>query len=232
MGVTTATSRRKIITGTLSITTLLSVTLGCFFLIVMLAFAVFFPNPPLFQQKVFISVLSLAAGAFGAIIPGFFEIRFRGFIRASGAAAFAAMIYLVQPAIVENVATLVTPNSAAEPVALDFLDAVDRGEVEASWHLLDAGAAGLTVDSLSQWRRIYENYRRPLGNAANRALIGESTMRSPQGFPVGLYQLLIFRTKFSNVEGCRSESVMMRADQQEQWRVFSYLISPTDVPCL
>ena len=62
-----------------------AVVIGTAFLIALLAVAVLIRNPTPFQIYVFRVVLSLAGGAFAALIPGFIETRLslphRGIIR-------------------------------------------------------------------------------------------------------------------------------------------------------
>lgn len=83
------------------------VAIVCFFLIALLAIAIWVPNPTSLGIFIFRVVTSLLAGAFGAIfIPGLFELTgtFQKLsIRAGGAAAFFVLVYLVNPpALVNN----------------------------------------------------------------------------------------------------------------------------------
>lgn len=44
------------------------------------------PNPTSYQYTVYRIVLALAAGCIGAVLPGLLEVKFKGWLRASGAA--------------------------------------------------------------------------------------------------------------------------------------------------
>jgi hypothetical protein len=46
---------------------------------------------------IFRVVLALAAGAFGALIPGFIEVSFRNWLRAGGAMALFVIVYMINP---------------------------------------------------------------------------------------------------------------------------------------
>lgn len=71
------------------------------FLIAMLVIAVLFPEVTAFQEWVFRTILSLAAGAAAAFIPGFFHLKIgQGGIfavRAGGAIAVFAFVFYVNP---------------------------------------------------------------------------------------------------------------------------------------
>ena len=72
-------------------------TFGVTFLLILLGVAFLAPNPTPFQLVVFRVVLALAAGCIGALIPGFIEVKFRNWLRAAGAMALFAVVYLVNP---------------------------------------------------------------------------------------------------------------------------------------
>lgn len=70
---------------------------GLVFVGTLLALAIAFPHPTPFQGHVFRVVLALAAGALGALIPGFIEVTFEGWLRAGGALALFAIVYGINP---------------------------------------------------------------------------------------------------------------------------------------
>jgi hypothetical protein len=223
--------RQRWIYGAISINVALSFVFGVVFLSVMLGFAVFFPNPPAFQLKVFITVLALAAAGVGAMMPGFLDIQYKGLFRTGGALALAAGVYLSSPAITQSASTLIEPKAEAEPVGLAFIHAVDAGNVEDSWNQLDPNAIGQSIDTIEHWKTIMTNYRKPLGRALTRQLVGTGTITSPPGYPIGIYRRLTYRTKFAGATSCRPEEVDLRATQDNQWRVFNYLIGPSGIDC-
>lgn len=74
---------------------------GLVFVIALLVLAVAFPNPAPFQYIVFRIVLALAGAGVAAVIPGFLSVRtdaLRVAIRAGGALAVFAVVYLINPA--------------------------------------------------------------------------------------------------------------------------------------
>ena len=83
------------------------VAIVCFFLLLLLAVAIWVRDPTDLAIFIFRVVMSLIAGAFGAIfIPGIFELSGeigKWTVRAAGAAAFFAVVYLLNPpALVKN----------------------------------------------------------------------------------------------------------------------------------
>jgi hypothetical protein len=90
---------------------LLAFGFGVVFVIVLLALAVAFPTPSSFQYDIFKSVLALAAAGVAAMIPGFLVVTVGGWLRAGGAMAVFAVVYLHTPA--RLVATDPEPNPTA-----------------------------------------------------------------------------------------------------------------------
>lgn len=83
---------QKLISGRLDINVLLACALGVIFLSAMIVMAIHYPNPDSFQLKVFTTTLALAAGGFGAIIPGSLTIRHKNLLRAGGAMALVILV--------------------------------------------------------------------------------------------------------------------------------------------
>jgi hypothetical protein len=71
--------------------------IGIVFVATLLAIALSVPNPTDFQIFTFRVVLALAAAALGALIPGFIDVRFRGWLRAGGAIALFVIVYMINP---------------------------------------------------------------------------------------------------------------------------------------
>lgn len=80
-------------------------------IIVLLVTTIITPNPTSYQYTVYRIVLALAAGGIGAVIPGLLEVKFKGWLRASGAAAFFAIVYFKSPALLQQ-----NPESASKLV--------------------------------------------------------------------------------------------------------------------
>jgi len=97
-----------------------SIFSGLTFLCLLLIIALFTPHPTTFQIFVFRVVLSLAAAAFGATIPGFLQIKLpllqKGIISAGGALGLFVLIYNVNPP-----ALISDPGSNNEPIVMKQL---------------------------------------------------------------------------------------------------------------
>ncbi|MBA1142744.1 DUF4019 domain-containing protein [Mesorhizobium neociceri] len=226
-----ARAPRRFVKGQITIDIAIAFAFGVAFLCIMLTFAVFFPNPEPFQARVFITTLALAAGGVGAMLPGSIEVRFKGVLRAGGALALMALVYSQEPAITRSAVTLIEPSADAKPLALSFVADIDSGDVTGSWAEMDQEVIGKSPADFENWKTIYENFRKPLGAVDSRVLVGTNRAESPQGYPVGLYQSYLFRTRFHVDTQCRSEQVVLRATQNKTWTVTSYQISPTTIPC-
>lgn len=70
---------------------------GFIFVAIMLIVGIAIPNPTSSQLFIFRTVLSLAAGGIGAVIPGFLDVKISVYVRAGGAMALFALIYMVNP---------------------------------------------------------------------------------------------------------------------------------------
>lgn len=200
----------------------------------MLGFAGFFPNPTEFQIRVFVTTLALAAGGVGAMLPGLIKWEHAGVlgtVRATGAIVLAGVVYFMHPTLVEKTVTLIPPDVSPEPVAEAFLKSVDTGDYKGAYVQIDPAAIGQVIGSEKDWLTISDKFRKPLGPPVLRELTGSRTFTSQQQEPIGVFRSLVYRTRFSNETQCRMEQLDLRGTQQRTWRVFSYLISPTYVPC-
>jgi hypothetical protein len=230
--------RENLISGTININNLLGFGFGVIFVAVMLGFATQFPNPSSSQLFTFVVVLALAAAGIGAILPGTIGIEWNGpggipAIRAGGAIALFALVFLFRPTIEDAAVKLVPPATSPEPVIQSYLAAADRGDIGKAWAELDTTAKGLIVGSEDDLRTLYESFVAPLGPVVWRSPAkGSAGIESPSGYPIGLYRATTYYTKFANDNGkCRVESVTVRATQDLVWRVFSHQISPATLDC-
>jgi hypothetical protein len=210
--------------------TWLAFAFGVVFVGVLLGLATMEKNPTPFAIRVYVTVLALAGGGIGAVLPGFLEIQYKNFARAGGAIALTVLIYLNEPAIGKNVANFVEPTALAEPVAMAFLKAVDSGDPSQSWGLLSNTAKSQVNDTEAGWALLFRNDILPLGPVQSRTLIGQGRAESPAGAPPGLYRWYTYKTKYSNDTGPRLENVMLRASPDDTWEIFAYQISPSTLP--
>jgi hypothetical protein len=228
---TTEARSTRLVSGSLNVNYLLMFFFGAVFLLIALAFSIAFPNPTPAQGWVFVTMLALSAGGVGAMIPGSLHIEYKGIVRAGGAIALVAMVYFFKPALETTTARLVRPSVSPSPVALRWLQAVDAGSLAPVWNDFDATFTGQDTKSEAELNSLVARTRAPLGMVRRRQLIGTSEMTSPPGVPVGIYDTLLFNTKFANSAGCRQEDVELHATQDLTWKVVGFHITPTDVPC-
>lgn len=89
--------------------TWLSFIFGVTFVIVLLVIAFVEPEPSSFQYNIFRVVLSLAAAGVVAVLPGFIEVKFGKWLRATGALAVFVVVYFYNPA------SLITDSLTSQP---------------------------------------------------------------------------------------------------------------------
>lgn len=79
-----------------------AISFGGVFIVVILIMAILYPSPTPFQFFVFRVVLSLAAAGVGGVLSGFLHVAFgsveKPWLRAGGALAVFAVVYLLNPA--------------------------------------------------------------------------------------------------------------------------------------
>ncbi|MFS8047041.1 DUF4019 domain-containing protein [Rhizobium sp. BR 314] len=234
----TGNVRKNIITGQININNLLGFAFGVIFVAVMLVFATQYPNPTPSQLFTFVVVLALAAAGIGAILPGTLGVEWSGpggmpAVRAGGAIALFALVFLFRPTIEGATVKFVPPTTSPEPVIQSYLADTDAGNISKAWSELDDTAKGLIIGSEADLEKVYKSFVAPLGAVQWRSEPkGTAGVESPPGYPVGLYRATNYYTKFANDNGkCRVESVTVRATQDLVWKVFSHQISPTTIDC-
>lgn len=122
----------RIISGTISVDSLLAFSFGLMFVIVILIFSVAVPSPTVFTTFVFRVVLSLAAAGIGAVLPGLLEVTVPG-IRAGGAMALAAVVFFMNPpALIHD-----TVESKAKSALENAYARINRGNVELARDFLE-----------------------------------------------------------------------------------------------
>lgn len=215
--------------GALDINIVLAFVFGVSFLITMLVLATEFTNPTPFQIQVFMTTLSLAAAGVGAVLPGRIEFRYKNLLRATGAAAFFGIVWFTQPLIESKVVRLEKPSQSADIVIGTFFRDLEAGNVSASYNQLDQIVRDQI--SLARWQQLYDANVKGLGKLQRRKFMGFNAFESPPGYPVGLYEQYQYLTKYQEVPGCRPETLVVRATQDKQWRVYSYLIGHATVDC-
>lgn len=205
---------------------LLAFAFGVIFAGVLLYLATGIKNPEPLTIRIYVTVLSLAAAGVGAVIPGFIEVRYKGFVRAGGALALFAITYLSEPTIGKNVVSFPEPKTSAQEVITPFLDALSSGKPKEAWAQLGPSGRSQVGDDEEKFLNLYRIDIAPLGTLESRIEIGESRAESPAGAPPGLYRVYSYRTKYANDHGFRNEQVAVRANSDSHWEIYSYQISP------
>jgi uncharacterized protein DUF4019 len=224
-------STRARLTGSIDINILFSFVFGVVFLAIMLGFATWYPNPTPFQIKVFVTALSAAAAGVGAVIPGILNVRIKVVVRAGGALALFVIVWFSQPVLEQTVVTLQAPTESPTPVIDQFLSDLDKHDVAKAYADLDPLSRETMVPTLALWQQLYDANIKNLGQLESRKLMGVNSATSPSGAPVGIYQSNSYLGKYSNISGCRPEAVTVRATQDKQWRVYSYVIASSSIDC-
>ena len=124
------------IEGHINVNVLLSFVFGVIFVVTMLVFAVLVPNPSVFSQWVFITVLALSAAGVGSVVPGMLNIDVP-YVKAGGALALFAVVFLMQPAIVRSIIRIDPPLEAPDAVIAAYLGRTDSNETDDAWAQLD-----------------------------------------------------------------------------------------------
>ena len=163
------------------------------------------------------------------MLAGLIEVRYQGIVRASGGMALFVIVWFSQPLIAKNVVNIVPPSEPAAPVALAFLDALDEKNPILAYSMIGKAGRDTFSPDITDFQTLFNNVRLPVGKSLGRTLVNMNSLQSPSGYPIGLYDLLTYRTRFSTTE-CRLEAVALRASDKIRWEVFTYQISPP-TPC-
>lgn len=84
--------------------------LGTFFILLVFLTTLFLPCPNDLQYTTFRTILSIGAAGVAAVIPGFFEFKYKNIIRSGGAIGVFALVYLLNPALAGSVNNCASQN--------------------------------------------------------------------------------------------------------------------------
>jgi hypothetical protein len=134
--------KRSFITGEIDIKTLIAFAFGSIFIISILVFTAVVKNPSPTEIWTYRIILALAAAGVAAVLPGFIDIKYKGFVQAGGAIGVFVLILLAfpapdptptpAPAKAETASSedIVWPTEDPEFAARKYVDLVDNGN---SW---------------------------------------------------------------------------------------------------
>ncbi len=203
---------------------ILAFAFGVTFIIVLLAVAIWIPNPTGFSYTIFRIVIALAAAGVGAVIPGFLTVSFRNTLRAGGAIALFVIVYFFAPVAIGegSESTPAAPVGSARHTAEAWLAKVDSGRVKEAYAAMsrdirdrhEEEEMALTVG----WKR------HALGRPVSRRLDATSSMVNPTGGPRGHYQAYRYRTKFENDTRFIYENVQLFGEDG-RWKPAGFFLS-------
>lgn len=142
--------------------TILCFSFGTVFVLFLIGIALFVPNPTAFQYVIFRTVLALAGGAAVAAFPGFIEVKLGNWLRAGGALAVFAVLYLINPAQqLANVAQLPAsgPTSASTDAA-PTTHTLSAGLVVSAPNGLPASDDAIKQNADGSWNKNYVNVKK------------------------------------------------------------------------
>lgn len=200
---------------------ILAFTFGVVFIVVILAIAIWIPEPTGFSYTIFRIVIALAAAGVGAVIPGFLTVSFRNVLRAGGAVALFVIVYFFAPvAIGEGEAsTPPPPVGSAKPAAEVWLATLDRGQVGEAYRSMSRGFQDRYEKE--EVATLVRRERGVLGRVVSRHLNATSSMVNPPGQPRGYYQGYGFKTKFEKEPRFIYESVQLFGEDGK-WKVAGF----------
>jgi hypothetical protein len=110
---------------------------------------------------------------------------------------------------------------AAVEAARQWLQLVDRGEIDKSWE--SAASYFKRAVTREQWLQSMSAARTPLGDVVTRELRSSTYTTALPGAPDGEYVVIQFDTSFENKRQA-VETVTPMRDSDDEWRVSGYYI--------
>jgi hypothetical protein len=237
--------KRSFVTGEIDVKTLIAFVFGAIFIITILVFTAVVKDPSPTEVWTYRIILALAAAGVAAILPGFIDIKYKGFVQAGGAIGVFVLILLAFPAPdtapkpgspssappnaeAQAPQEVVWPTEDADFAARKYVDLVDNGKFVEAYESVDKSMG-------VPWTTFEATYRTgfaPLGAVVDRRQTGAKREIDPAGRPKGGYAIVTYQTKFANEARCREEVVSLRAMPDKTWSVSKHESSPQQVDCI
>jgi hypothetical protein len=237
--------KRSFVTGEIDVKTLIAFVFGAIFIITILVFTAVVKDPSPTAVWTYRIILALAAAGVAAILPGFIDIKYKGFVQAGGAIGVFVLILLAFPAPdaapkpaspnpappnadAQASQEVVWPTEDADFAARKYVDLVDNGKFVEAYEDVDKsmGVPWTTFEAT------YKTGLVPLGAVVDRRQTGAKREVDPAGRPKGGYAIVTYQTKFANEARCREEVVSLRAMPDRTWSVSKHESSPQQVDCI
>jgi hypothetical protein len=232
--------KRSFVTGEIDVKTLIAFVFGAIFIITILVFTAVVKDPSPTEVWTYRIILALAAAGVAAILPGFIDIKYKGFVQAGGAIGVFVLILLAFPAPdaarkpaspnpdAQAAQEIVWPTEDADFAARKYVDLVDNGKFVEAYESVDKsmGVPWATFEAT------YKTGLVPLGAVVDRRQTGAKREMDTPGRPKGGYAIVTYQTKFANEARCREEVVTLRAMPDKTWSVSKHESSPQQVDCI
>lgn len=243
--------RRSFVTGEIDIKTLIAFVFGAIFVVTILVFTAVVKDPSPAAVWTYRIILALAAAGVAAILPGFIDIKYKGFVQAGGAIGVFVLILLAFPAPdaaqkkaekaeaaapapvaakAEAAPTeeVVWPTDDPEFMARKYIDLIDANRLVEAFETVDT-AMGF---KWSSFETTYKSGRIPLGAVVDRRQTESRRAVDPPGKPKGAYAYVAYQTKYANDEKCWDEVVDLKATSEKTWRVAGHEFVPAKTECI
>lgn len=199
---------------------ILAFSFGVFFILFILAVAIFNPSPSDFSYTIFRIVLALAAAGIGAVIPGFINVRVGPWIRAGGAMALFAIVYFFPVAgltLAEGAQS--PPEGSAKPAAEQWLKQLDVGNYSAAYKFMSDSVASQYPES--EVVELIRKERAALGSIQVREFNASSSAVNPPGLAKGFYRSYGFKSYYKNYKEPIFDQINLHWEEG-QWKVAGF----------
>jgi hypothetical protein len=235
--------KRSFVTGEIDVKTLIAFVFGAIFVITILVFTAVVKNPSPTEIWTYRIILALAAAGVAAILPGFIDIKYKGFVQAGGAIGVFVLILLAFPAPDPTPAAAPVPAPAKAEAATDevawptedpefmarkYIDLIDSNKLVEAFETVDT-AVGFRWNS---FEASYKSGRTPLGAVVDRRQTESRRAVDPPGKPKGAYAFVAYQTKYANDKKCWDEVVTLKVGPAKTWRVAGHEFLPAKTDCI
>ncbi len=127
-----------------------------------------------------------------------------------------------QPAKEPVAAAAAAADAESLDAALAWISLVDSGKWEESWQ--EAGAIFRSAATTRQWAGMVAPVREPLGTVVSRDFLRATKTDTLPNAPKGRYEILEFRTSFSDMADTVETAIMVKED--DGWKVVGFFVRP------
>lgn len=176
------------------------------------------PNPSSNQYGIYRTVMALAAGGIGAVLPGFLHVSFKNTLRAGGAIALFIIVYFFNPALPDNTIGPI-PKKDPKVISDNWLKMVDNQQYNDAYQSMAKGFRDRYP--FQQFNELISSARTSLGDSKARKYTSVQAFENIPGAPKGHYRQYVYRTKFS-METQNIYEVIWIAAESDEWKVAGF----------